>query len=123
MVRRIIIAVSALALSGCTPQKQGPEDLKERTAEATAQLKTDAKEVAEGVREGWNRDKPLDISKATRDELLSLPGITNQKANALIAGRPYDDAHQLVSRGILSEREYDRIKGRIGARSKVMKFR
>jgi len=102
---------------GCTQQKQSPDQLREKTAEATAELKSSAKAVAEGVKEGWNRDRPLDVNKATRDQLLSLPGFNNQRADSLIAGRPYDDTRQLVSRRILPEREYAEIKDRITAKN------
>jgi competence protein ComEA len=108
----------ALALTGCTttPQKQTPDDLRERTAEATAQIKQNAKAVAEGVREGWSRDKPLDLNKATKDQLTALPGITSERADRILAGQPYDSPDQLVSRKILSEKEYDRIKDSVTAK-------
>jgi len=104
-------------LTACARQKPNPDELRERTAEATAQLKSGAKAVAEGVKEGWNRDKPLDLNKATRDELSSLPGVTNERADSIIAARPYDDPHQLVSRRILSEHEYENISGKVTARN------
>ena len=105
-----------MAFAGCTSQKQTPADLREKTAEATAQLKENAKAVAEGVREGWGRDKPLDLNRATRDQLATLPGITGDRAERILAARPYDDPSQLVSRRILSQSEYDRIKDSVTAR-------
>ena len=42
----------------CNPS-QNPQELKEKTAQATAELKGNAQAVAAGVREGWSRDKPL----------------------------------------------------------------
>lgn len=47
--------VIALACSACT--RQNPQDLKEKTAHATAELKRDAKAVSSGVREGWGKYK------------------------------------------------------------------
>jgi DNA uptake protein ComE-like DNA-binding protein len=111
-----IITVLALSLIGCTRQKQSPDQLREKTAEATAELKSSARAVAEGVKEGWNRDRPLDLNKATRDQLLNLPGFNHERADSVIAGRPYDDTRQLVSRHILPEREYEEIKDRITAK-------
>ena len=103
-------------LTACAGQKPSPDEVRERTAEATAQLKSGAKAVAEGVKEGWNRDKPLDLNRATRDQISSLPGISNQQADSIIAARPYDDTHQLVSRRILSEREYQSIRDKVTAK-------
>jgi competence protein ComEA len=105
-----------LASAGCSAQKQTPDELREKTAEATAQLKENAKAVAEGVREGWSRGNPLDLNKATKDQLTSLPGIGDDRAERILAGRPYDDPGQLVSRRILSQNEYDKIKDSVSAK-------
>lgn len=107
-----LLAVLTLVLFGCA-QKQDSQDLKEKTAEATAALKSNAKAMAEGVKEGWNRDKPLDINAATRADLLSLPGLTAQQADRIIAGRPYSEKTDLTVRSILPKAEYDRISDRI----------
>jgi competence protein ComEA len=115
--RSLFIMVMALlaGLAGCAPS-QNPQELQEKTARATAELKDNAKAVAAGVREGWSRDKPLDINSATRDQLLSLPGLTGAQADAVIAGRPYDDPGQLATRRVLPKSEYDRISDRLTAK-------
>jgi hypothetical protein len=97
-----------VALAGCTPQ-QNPQDLKEKTARATEDVKRDARAVASGIREGWSRDKPLDLNAATKEQLLSLPGVTSGEADRVIAARPYDKASQLVTRRIVPKAEYDKI--------------
>ena len=103
------------ALAGCA-QPQNPEDLKEKTAQATAQLKRDAKAVAAGIREGWSRDRPLDLNTATKQDLLSLPGITAAEADRVIAGRPYNEPDELVTRRIIPKTKYDKISDRIMAK-------
>jgi DNA uptake protein ComE-like DNA-binding protein len=90
-------------------QPDNPQDLKEKTAKATEDAKRDAKAVAEGIREGWSRDKPLNLNTATKDELLRLPGISSVEADRIIAERPYHEPDELVSRHILPKSEYDRI--------------
>jgi hypothetical protein len=35
---------------------------------------------------GWRRDKPLDLNTATREQLLSLPGVTAAGADFNFAG-------------------------------------
>jgi competence protein ComEA len=102
-------------LAACT-QPRNSQDLKEKTAEATAQAKRDAKAVASGIREGWNRDKPLDLNTATKEQLLSLPGMTAAEADRVIAGRPYDEPGDLVNRRILPKTEYDKIADRVTVR-------
>ncbi len=100
------------ALAGCT-QQQNTQDLKEKTAQATAEVKRDARAVAAGIREGWSRDKPLDLNTATREQLLSLPGVTEAEADRVIAKRPYSEPGELVTRHIMPKSEYDKISDRV----------
>ena len=104
-----------MGLTACAPN-QSSEDIKEKTAQTTAEIKQGAKAVAEGVREGWSRDKPLDLNAATKEQLLKLPGITPLQADRIVAGRPYDDPKDLVTRRILPKTEYDKISDRLTAK-------
>jgi competence protein ComEA len=112
------LSFACLISSACIScnTRQNPDELRERTADATANAKRDAKAIAQGIKEGLSRDKAIDVNSATREQLLSLPGITAQRAQAIEAGRPYDDAHDLVTRKIIPESEYQRIKDRITAK-------
>ena len=125
MLMRISIVAAPLAaagliliLTGCfsCSVKQNPQQLKEKTAETTAALKSDAKAVASGVREGWSRDKPLDVNHASRAQLESLPGISAATADRIITNRPYAKRDDLLSRGILTRREYERISDQLTAK-------
>ncbi len=62
----------------------------------------------EGVKEGLHRNGAVDLNKASKDDLAALPGMTSDRAD-----RPYADPHQLVSRRIVSEEEYARIKDQL----------
>jgi len=99
--------------TGCSNNKDNPDEIRQRTAEATETMRRDAKAVVEGVKEGMNRDKTININKASREDLLSLPGVTEREANRIIADRPFADAHDLVKRHVLPESEYARISDRI----------
>jgi competence protein ComEA len=113
---RYVFLCSLLAmLVGCT-QHQSSQNLKEQTAQATADVKRDAKAVVAGVSEGWSRDKQLDLNTATKDELLSLPGVTAAEADRVIAGRPYSEAGDVVKRRIMPKTEYDKIADRVTAK-------
>ncbi len=89
-----------------------PDQVRQETAAATAQLKDDAKAVAQGVREGLTRpsaDQPVDLNTASKAQLMSLPGMDDAAAERVIAGRPYSSEHQLLERRILSREEYGKI--------------
>ena len=96
----------------CSPN-QSPDQLRQQTAQATETLKRDTKAVAEGVREGLSSKKTIDLNKASKDDLLSLPGITAPRADRIMAERPYASTHQLVSRRVLSEQEYSQLQDRV----------
>lgn len=96
-----------LAFTSCT--RQNPQDLKEKTAHATAELKRDAKAVASGVREGWSKYKTEDVNSATKEQLMTLPGINEADADRIIEARPYNQPDDLVTRHIISKKKYDRI--------------
>jgi len=109
------VVLMPLLLAGCNTQNSSPDEVRERTAQATSEIKKDAKAVADGVKEGWNRNQPLDINKATKDQLQSLPGMSAEGAERIIEGRPYRSATELVHRKIVSQQEYDKIKDQITA--------
>ncbi|PYX06922.1 MAG: hypothetical protein DMG85_12440 [Acidobacteria bacterium] len=111
----LLMVALLIGLVACS-SNQSSEDIKEKTAQATAEIKQGAKAVAEGVREGWSRDKPLNLNTATKEDLLKLPGITPAQADRIIAGRPYDDPKDLVTRRILPKTEYDKISDRLTAK-------
>ena len=111
-------AVSLLLLSaGCTSQKSSPDEVREKTAQATSEIKNDAKALADGVKEGWNRNQPLDVNSASKEQLQSLPGMSTEGAERIIESRPYGSASELVSRRVISQQEYDKIKDQVTAKN------
>ena len=55
----------------------------------------------------------IDINTATADQLKAIPGIGDAYSKRIIDGRPYTAKNQLVSRGILPQGVYDKIKDQI----------
>jgi DNA uptake protein ComE-like DNA-binding protein len=58
----------------------------------------------------------VDLNTATAVELKGLPGITDADSAKIIQGRPYADKNQLVSRHVVSEATYDKIKDQVVAK-------
>ena len=106
------LAVGFSSFSACT-RSDNPDQIRQRTADATATMRRDAKAVAEGVKEGMARDKTIDINKAARADLLTLPGITDHAADRILSDRPFGDTHELVTRHIIMQEEFDKIHDRI----------
>jgi DNA uptake protein ComE-like DNA-binding protein len=110
----VISAIAGcLFAASCTQKQQDPEELKRETAQATAKMKQDAKAVVQGIQEGLTSDRPVDLNQASKAEISSLPGISDGRADQIIAGRPYATTSELVGRRILTQEEFDRVKDRV----------
>jgi len=127
------IGFSFLMATGCTSHPTD-EQLKQQAAQTTQQVKQDAQQaaatarvaaanaeekinaVAAGVKEGLQSGQSpskLDLNTANRSQLVTLPGISPAKAARIIAGRPYAEPSDLVTRRLLTQDQFDRISGRI----------
>jgi len=104
---------AVLAVTAACTANQNPDQLRQKTADATAAIKRDTKAVAEGVKDGLSSKRSIDLNRASREDLAALPGMDSHKADRIIAERPYANTHQLVTRRILSDDEYQRVQDRV----------
>ncbi len=111
-MRTALALLLILPFAACT-SPQNPDQIRERTANATAAVKADTKAVAQGIKEGLDKSTSVNINGATKEELMKLPGITEARADRIIAARPYDTTDELVSKKVLTKGEYDQIANRI----------
>jgi len=131
-----------LGLAGCswrnndTRGQSQDEKTREQVANATAKLKEQSRVAAknldqaahqaghelnvaaQGAKEGWNRKESdtVNVNSASKEQLEALPGLSARQCDNVIDGRPYSSKHDLVTRGIISQREYDRIADRLTTR-------
>lgn len=66
-------------------------------------------------------DEKLDINAATKEQLRALPGIGEAYSQKIIDGRPYRTKRDLVTRKIISQSTYEKIKDQIIAHQATAK--
>ncbi len=83
-----------------------------KLTQAAETLAEEAVSAIQGMIEGWNHSTPdsVNLNSASETELAKLPGLTRQDVRRVIQGRPYRDKRELVTKGILSDAEYRRIR-------------
>jgi DNA uptake protein ComE-like DNA-binding protein len=83
------------------------------TSTAAAQSSTDSSMSAKASKAVAALKEKLDINSATKDQLDALPGIGEVFSQKIIAGRPYRTKRDLVTKKIIPQSLYDKIKDQI----------
>jgi DNA uptake protein ComE-like DNA-binding protein len=99
-----LLVGALLGAAGCALAAQGA---------ATVQPNPPAQAAAPKAKTPPKQVKPVDLNKASKAELMKLPGIDASLADKIIAGRPYLTKSNLVTHKVISMEAYQTIRSRI----------
>ena len=111
---RTLSAVAFAILLPVVAQATTTTAAKSTTHKSTAHVAADTKKAA--------RMPAVDINSASKEDLSKVPGITEDLADKIIAGRPYKSKAELTKKNILTKAEYAKVRNHIIAKQeKAMK--
>ena len=87
----------------------------------TPAKKADAKAASASKAATSTKSTLLDLNSASQDELKALPGIGDAYSKKIIGGRPYQRKDQLMSKNIVPQATYDKIKDLVIAKQSSKK--
>ena len=105
---KTILLILAVAFMTATAPAQTPGAAKSDAKTAVKKKAADAAAATD----------LLDINAASAADLKALPGIGDKYSAKIIAGRPYANKSQLVSKDIIPQATYNKIQDKIIAKQK-----
>ena len=115
-LREWVLLAALLAGAGCSPASRSPDAIRQDSAAVTAAAVRDGKAVVKGVFDGLKTKGPLNLNKASVEELQRLPGIDAPAARRIVAARPYRSGAELMKRHVVTKAQYERIASQVVAR-------
>lgn len=112
----LVVTTWSPAQEEVPPPKKAPTGTKaEQEAKAKAAYR-EKKAKAKAEADAKAKAAAVDINRASKEELMKVPGITEAYAKAIIANRPYHSKADLVTKKVLPNGTYQSIHKLVAAK-------
>jgi competence protein ComEA len=106
--KNVIVAIFAVALVG--------SPIAGYAADTATKTPAESKKSGETKKSTSKADR-LDINTSSMDELKAIRGLNEAQAKKIVEGRPYKRRGELLSKKIITQETYDKIKDQISTRA------
>jgi competence protein ComEA len=107
----LVMSVGALAQSKTKKSSSAAQTSGQSASNSAKKADTGAGSASAGA--SHKVGGKIDINAATKDELDTLPGIGAAYAQKIIDNRPYKTKNELVSKKVIPQSTYDKIKDQV----------
>jgi len=114
-MKRTILSLSAAALVLCLGAAAYADDAPATTPSSTPAPAAPAAKPARH-HAAKTATAAIDLNSATKEQLMTLPGIDDATADKIIAARPFAKRMDLVSKSVVTKAEYAKIKSKVMAK-------
>jgi competence protein ComEA len=111
----LLVLTLAFSTSSALAAKDDAKPMSDKPAASSAGKSDSAASKSDSAAKS-KAGAQIDINSATEDQLKTLPQIGEARASAIVKARPYARKDELVSKKVLTQKQYDGIKDQVIAK-------